>query len=312
MKTGSERTVEMKYNTLNEAIEAGNYSFVYIRNLLDHTPIYQCEKIHCQFFNYYSNASHIDMEFDMALNLYRPATALEGLAFGAQYPEIQNKFEIICLGTKTTGEHQQVLALNSGTRGRQVGLQFYKSLISWQPRYLGVRINPDSPAPPIDTDKGDWLPLEEDLKFLKKRTSDSGFHIIDTDHYPFIPEGVFNPNTIIRHEKRGLLELRPNVISIIKPWGNSLTHAEFIGQLQKKKTHTANSNVLDYWLKYSELIPKECLLGKTFFYGTILENDNDTQFIRTLVAKSGEDLVSAEEPLRSIIHMDAKVVIFNI
>ncbi len=311
MKTGSEFTVVMKYHNLQEAIRAGAYDRNWTYNLLDHTPIYQCKNIYCQLFHYYNDVSHIDIEADMALNNYRPATALEALAFGAQYPEMQKNFKMISLGTKTKGEHQQVLELNSGARGRTIGLETYNSSISWQPRYIGVRIDSDSPTPIIDTGKGDWLPLLEDLKFLQKRVSNNGFHLIDTDHYPFIPEGVFNPNILLKHEKRGLIECKPGAISIIKPGAGCSTHEEFINELRKKKIQTANSNVLDSWLKYPELIPEECRSGRTAFYGTILEDDNDTQFIRSMVAEFGLPVTCMEESLQSVIYPNVKAAILT-
>lgn len=312
MKTGSEFKVVVKYDNFQEAIKAGAYDRNWTYNLLDHTPIYQSDNIYCQLFNYYNDVSHIDIELDMALNFYRPATALEALAFGAQYPEMQKKFKIISLGTKTKGDYQQVLELNSGAKGRTIGLETYNSSISWQPRYLGIRNNTDSPAPIIDTEKGDWLPLLEDLKFLQKRISDKGFHLIDTDHYPFIPEGTFNPNILLKHEKMGLIECKPGAISIIKPGANCSTHEEFINELHKKKIQTANSNILDYWLKYPEAIPEECKTGRTAFYGTILKDDNDTQFIRSMNADFRLDITCQEESLQNIIHADVKAVILNV
>lgn len=112
--------------------------------------------------------SHLDIEKDMALNYYRPATALEALAFGAQYPEMQ------------------------------------------------------------------------------KRLAIHGFHLIDTDHCLFIPDETFNPNILLKYEKRGLIECKPGAISIIKPGANCSTHEKFINKLHKKKIQTANSNILDY------------------------------------------------------------------
>jgi len=115
------------------------------------------------------------------------------------------------------------------------------------------------------------LPFRPTMKILqdlieRKAINVVGKHIIDCDANPSIPEGLI----VFEHKKGGQLEWNPDKVSLYRSReqrGNKLRE-----ELENKAV--LNINVLDFLLKYPEIIPDSWKGKYVFFWGTICRDSD--------------------------------------